>query len=477
MPDTASATVLTCPCGQRMKLPGDLRSRSYKCVKCGKALSVDPKPPAAGKSAREELSDAVVGKRIGKILIEEELITREQLKEALEVQRKHGGRTFEILIDLGHLDKNALHACLSKQQGVASIDVTNYHIPANLLSLIPKEFARDHVLLPIDKLGRLLTIGMACPLDVNSIAQVENITGLTVKPMLCKLDDIRAALDRYLPPDPPEDDADAATGLAGDSALLVRVTKLDGLPGRSATVQQVLNIIADDENAICSAAELIAADACLTARVLSVANQPAYGMPGEVATPFLAVTLLGLDGTLNTVLAASKGSSQAPGPVEPLWTRSLFTAVAARELAQASAQVSPGAAYTAGLLQDIGRFALAHLESAAYAPILRIAASIQIAEEERNVFGVTHAEAGAALAKSWGLPADLVEAIATHDHPNGPSSPLSLVATLAGKMADAFAEGSSGSGAFRPEKALLDRAGLTAQGVQAAFDQAVAEVG
>jgi HD-like signal output (HDOD) protein len=460
-----------------MKLPSDLRSRSYKCVKCGKALKVDVKAQPNSKAAQEDLSDTAVGKRIGKILLEEELITREQLKEALDQQKESGGRTFEILIDLGYLDKDALHACLSKQHGVASIDVTNYHVPANLLSLIPKDFARDHVLLPIDKLGRLLTIGMACPLDVNSIAQVENITGLTVKPMLCKLDDIRDALDRYFPEDQPPKQLDDEAGPADDPVYLGRIAKIDSLPGRSATVQQVLNIIADDENAICSAAELIAADACLTARVLSVANQPAYGMAGSVNTPYLAVTLLGLDGTLNTVLATSKGAPQARINLEPLWTRSLFAAVVARELAQASGLVPPGAAYTAGLLQDIGRFALAHLEGTAYSPLTQIASPEQLAADEKKLFGLTHAEAGKALAESWGLPADLIEAIATHDRSWNSSPPLVLLTGLAGLMADAFAADGTGSAAFRPPKGVLEKLAVSPQAVQSAFDQAAAEVG
>jgi HD-like signal output (HDOD) protein len=200
-------------------------------------------------------------------------------------------------------------------------------------------------------------------------------------------------------------------------------------------------------------------------------------MAGNVTTPFLAVALLGLDGTLNTVLKTSRGAAQAPIDLEPLWARSLFAAVAARELAQAGAAANAGAAYTAGLLQDIGRFAMAHLEGAAYAPVCTLASSQEIAAKEMQLFGTTHAEVGAALAESWGLPADLSQAIAEHDRLTASSSPLVLLAGLAGMMADSFAANGAGKSAIRPPKGLLDKLGVSVETTQSAFDQAVAEAG
>ena len=68
-----------------------------------------------------------------------------------------------------------------------------------LLALVPAEIARKHELFPIDKMGKLLTVGMVCPLDKAAITDVEACTGLRIKPMLCTTADVRKALDRYYP--------------------------------------------------------------------------------------------------------------------------------------------------------------------------------------------------------------------------------------------------------------------------------------
>jgi len=69
-------------------------------------------------------NDDTSHQRIGELLINEGLINQEQLAEALEKQKHSGGKTFEILLRLGHLDKDKLHTMLSKQPGVASIDLS-----------------------------------------------------------------------------------------------------------------------------------------------------------------------------------------------------------------------------------------------------------------------------------------------------------------------------------------------------------------
>ena len=454
-----------------MKLPPNLRSSTYACVKCGKELTI-PQAPSDEKRA------AAASKRIGKILIEEDLITREQLQEALEVQRASGGRTFEILISLGHLDREALHACLSRQQGVAGIDLKNYHVPKELLSLIPGEFACEHVLLPIDKLGRLLTIGMACPLDDASIAQVEKITGLTVKPMLCKLDDIHAALKRYYPAAKPDEEAGAEAD-DGGAGVLARIARIDALPGRIATVQQVLNIVEDDESAVQSAADLVAADPCLTAQLLSVANQPAYGMTSRVMTPQLAVALLGLDGTLKVVLNASKAGAGPSVNLDMLWPRSLFAAVAAQKLAREASYPAPAAAYTAGLLLHIGCFALAHLDGAAYASAAQLSSSKDVMAAERKLFGVAYPETGGALLRSWGIPEEIADAVALHASKEAAAAPLTAIAALAGCMAEAFSlqEASGEEAKFTPPKPLLSALGISVKSAQVVFAETMTEAG
>ena len=123
------------------------------------------------------------------------------LDEALQVQRNNGGKVVEVLVSLGHLKIDDFINFLSRQPGIASIDLVHYQIPRTITELIPKELAVKHEVFPIVKMGKLLTIGMACPLDSATIAHIEEATGLRVKPILCSQHDIRIAIKNYYPSD------------------------------------------------------------------------------------------------------------------------------------------------------------------------------------------------------------------------------------------------------------------------------------
>ena len=120
----------------------------------GNAMVTAPQKGRSGGHA-----DGSGKKRIGELLIEEGLITSEALKEALAVQGKEGGKTVEILISLGHLTSRDFVNFLAKQEGVASIDLGHYEIAPDIIGLVPKDLAVKHEVIPIDKLGKLLTVG------------------------------------------------------------------------------------------------------------------------------------------------------------------------------------------------------------------------------------------------------------------------------------------------------------------------------
>jgi hypothetical protein len=206
--------VITCTCGQKMKVPAAAQGKKYKCVRCGNALLVGEEPiqapaqssgdqpgmkspaPAPAIQAAPPNPPRPAGKeRIGELLIKAGIVTGAQVAEALELQSREGGKTFENLIKLGHLDKTALHEFLSRQPGIAAINLANYTIEQELVQLVPKEMALRELVLPIDRLGKLLTVAMACPLDGNTVEEIEALTGLRVKAMLCKLDDIHKAVE------------------------------------------------------------------------------------------------------------------------------------------------------------------------------------------------------------------------------------------------------------------------------------------
>ena len=161
--------------------------------KNGQGRGAGSPPGQALRKAGGDLPMRRLAARIGDMLIEAGLITAKQRNEALAVQSKQGGKTVEILLSLGHLTTHDFVEFLAKQPGVASIDLANYEISADLIELVPKDFAIKHEVFPIDRMGKLLTLGMVCPLDTKTIEKLEELTGLRVKPLLCSADDLRAS--------------------------------------------------------------------------------------------------------------------------------------------------------------------------------------------------------------------------------------------------------------------------------------------
>lgn len=327
--------IITCACGQKMKVPAEARGKRYKCVKCGAQLTVEESAPlsvpqGAGASGVPVRGGAAGPERIGQMLIRAGLVTREQLEEALDRQRAEGGKTFEILVRLGHLDKDALHEFLSKQPGIATIKLSNYKLERDLVELIPKELALREKVLPIDRLGKLLTIAMACPTDVETVEEIQRVTGLKVKAMLCRLDDIEEAVERLYrkgraasaeaqlferilasEPEQPKPEAVAARkpaappppGKAPEPVTPPRAQVADAelKPG---TVRRFIALAEDPNSTTRDLARAAQEDAALSAVLLRAANSGLYGLTEQVESAAMAVVLMGKEGVAELLKAA-----------------------------------------------------------------------------------------------------------------------------------------------------------------------------
>ncbi|HNR29485.1 MAG TPA: HDOD domain-containing protein [Candidatus Hydrogenedentes bacterium] len=317
MADAGERIVITCACGQKMKVPAEAAGKKFKCVKCGAVVT----PPGGGAAAPATAPAAeprpASRERVGQLLIKEGLITPQQLSEALDVQQRSGGKIIEILIRLEHLDKQALHGFLSKQPGVAAINLSRYTLEGDLVNLIPKELALREMVLPIDRLGKLLTVAMACPLDADTIAELQRITGLKVKAMLCKFDDIQEAVaklyrerdasashafDHILarahgPVTPAAPPAVAPAASAPTPSPPTAPPR--SAPARPLTPELVEKFIAMAEDASVSTKDFARAateESALAEVLLHAANSGLYGAAGKVRSPGMAIAVLGRDG-------------------------------------------------------------------------------------------------------------------------------------------------------------------------------------
>lgn len=145
----------------------------------------------------QETRGGISHKRLGDLLLEEKLITLEQLAEALKIQSEEGGFLGRILVEKGFIKQEAVSSCLAKQCKIPHINLVEYDISPEVIHLVPEEICRRRYLLPIDKLGRILTVAMVDPLDTDALEEVKNYcTDLRIKPILCSWDDLNRAFEK-----------------------------------------------------------------------------------------------------------------------------------------------------------------------------------------------------------------------------------------------------------------------------------------
>jgi len=136
-------------------------------------------------------------KLLGQLLVTSNVITEEQLREAIGLQRKQGGRLGTNLVKLGYLTEERLVAFLSKQWGVPAINLSDYKIEPSVLKLIPIEIARKYLIIPVARVGATLTITMADPSNVFVIDDVKFMTGYNVEVVVSSESSIIHAITNY----------------------------------------------------------------------------------------------------------------------------------------------------------------------------------------------------------------------------------------------------------------------------------------
>lgn len=136
-------------------------------------------------------------KKIGEILIENNFITPQILNEALEYQKKFGIGVTQYLIAYGYIDEEELAKCISTQFGFPYLPLRVYNIPDAIIDLVPVRIVEKYWLIPIDKVGDILTVVMANPIDPEAIREVGKASGCNVQPFVGILSDIIKAIEHY----------------------------------------------------------------------------------------------------------------------------------------------------------------------------------------------------------------------------------------------------------------------------------------
>lgn len=135
--------------------------------------------------------------KIGELLQKDERITDENLTHALEIQKKEPGKLGSILIRLGYVTEEDISQVLSKQFGYPSINLSKFDIDEKITELIKPEIARKHIVLPVHRIGSILTLAMADPSNLFVQEEIRFTTNLRIQAVIAPESSILQAIDKY----------------------------------------------------------------------------------------------------------------------------------------------------------------------------------------------------------------------------------------------------------------------------------------
>ena len=218
--------------------------------------------------------------------------------------------------------------------------------------------------------------------------------------------------------------------------------KLSKLPPFGPAVQKLLHISLDDDSAVRLFEDAFKSDPALTAELLVMANSAAFGGRSHVQTIGMAVRNLGLERVralaTTSALRCHTQRGQDHQYLASVWAHGVATAVVAEALGESSGFPD---LYTLGLTHDLGRLGLFLAGGQPYAVELsKEFPDIEQADQvERNLFGITHCQAGAVVAAVWGFPESLAACMGEHHSlPSGAKGgPRGMIVTAC-QMADSL---------------------------------------
>lgn len=138
-----------------------------------------------------------IKKRIEELLIARGVITQEKLTIALEAQNKKGGYLSQHLITLGFVTELDIATCLSNQYGFAYLCLKSYDIPQEMLDFIPLKWIKIYSFLPLDRIGNVLSVAMADPLNEGVIQMLRQISNCEIVVFISTYSELTEAINRY----------------------------------------------------------------------------------------------------------------------------------------------------------------------------------------------------------------------------------------------------------------------------------------
>jgi len=176
------------------------------------------------------------------MLLEQNLVTEEQLKECISIHRTTGQTLPHLLVERNYISEEDLVITLSEQLGIPHIRLANYNIPKEVLEEVHESLARQYLMLPVSVTGDVLTLAMANPLNIMALDDLRMLTSYDIEIVVAAESELVAAIERHYGGGKAHDLYDQIVGGADGDRTLAVVEEQEEVEDVSA-----LEVGADDE--------------------------------------------------------------------------------------------------------------------------------------------------------------------------------------------------------------------------------------
>lgn len=136
-------------------------------------------------------------RRVGDLLVEHGYVTRERVEEAARQQAGTQQKLCTILIEMGFLTERDLVHFVANHLRVPHMDLDGYDLDIEVIKYIPPEFAKRHQVVPIDRMGGMLSVAVVFPMAAEVVRELENMTRLAIKQVVCPKGEVDRVVRNY----------------------------------------------------------------------------------------------------------------------------------------------------------------------------------------------------------------------------------------------------------------------------------------
>jgi type IV pilus assembly protein PilB len=136
-------------------------------------------------------------KRLGSILLEDGVLTEDQLMDAIDEQKQRGQSLGRTLVEIGLISESQLVRALAAQVGMEYVELSEFQVERAAVAMVPDSVCRRHTVLPIQIDGPILKVAMSNPGNVVAVDDIRQLTKMEILPVVAAYDDVLTAIDRY----------------------------------------------------------------------------------------------------------------------------------------------------------------------------------------------------------------------------------------------------------------------------------------